>query len=161
MRIIILNTFLLIALLFYKQSYSQDVIPQKECINDSFLPQIDSIKRVMLEKGYTTVREASLNMESEYEAPVIAPLTQGAWYYFIFIGDVTSRLYEVRMYDANDKQVVYKRNQWAEIDGNIIGYAFIPQFTELHMVKPVQVNKKKKKNLCGYIMILKRLPPVE
>jgi hypothetical protein len=97
-------------------------------------------------------------MESEYEMPVIAPLNQGTWYYFVFIGDITSRLYEVRMYDSNDRQVFYKKKQWGEIDGNIIGYPYIPQASELHMIKPVQVNKKKKKDLCGYIMILKKVP---
>jgi len=32
----------------------------------------------------------------------------------------------------------------------------MPQFSEFHMIKPVQVNKQKKKNLCGYVMLLKR-----
>ncbi len=41
--------------------------------------------------------------------------------------------------------------------GNIISYSYIPKFTEYHMIKPVQVNKLKKKNVCGYIMMLKKV----
>jgi hypothetical protein len=45
---------------------------------------------------------------------------------------------------------------WGDVDGNVISYSYIPQFSEYHMMKPVQVNKKKK-NLCGYVMLLKRI----
>ena len=60
------------------------------------------------------------------------------------------------MYDWNEKQVVYKKNMWGDVDGNIISYPYISQFTEYHLIKPVQVNKNKKKNLCGYVMLLKK-----
>ncbi|NMD29472.1 MAG: hypothetical protein GYA79_07130, partial [Bacteroidetes bacterium] len=75
---------------------------------------------------------------------------------FVFIGDITSKLYEVRMYDWNERQVVYKKNQWGDVDGNIINYDYIPRFSEYHMIKPVQVNKKKKL-LCGYVLLLKKV----
>ena len=91
-------------------------------------------------------------MESEYEMPVIVPLTQGSWYQFVFIGDVSSKLYEVRMFDWNEKQVVYQKKMWGDVDGNVIRYDYIPKVTEYHMIKPVQVNKKKKKGslrLCN------------
>jgi len=104
------------------------------------------------------LREASVSMESEYEMPVVLPMQAGTHYQFIFIGDPTSKLYEVRMYDWNERQVIYKRNQWGDVDGNIITYSYIPQFTEYHMIKPVQVNKQKKK-LCGYVMLLKKPEP--
>jgi hypothetical protein len=96
-------------------------------------------------------------MESEYEMPVIVPLTQGSWYQFVFIGDMSSKLYEVRMYDYNEKQVVYVKHYGQDKDANIISYSYIPKFTEYHMIKPVQINKVKKKNVCGYIMMLKKI----
>ncbi|MBC8033151.1 MAG: hypothetical protein H7Y03_03335 [Chitinophagaceae bacterium] len=136
---------------------SGDYIRQQSCKNDAFVPQIDSIKKAMSSLGYVTVREASMAMESAYEMPVIAPLNKDSWYYFIFIGDISSRLYEVRMFDASDRQLFYKKNMWGEVDGNIIGYPYIPSSSELHMIKTVQVNKKKKKDLCGYFMILKKV----
>ena len=95
-------------------------------------------------------------MESEFEMPVIVPLTQGSWYQFVFIGDYTSKLYEVRMYDWDEKQVVFQQKRWGDVDGNIISYSYIPKFSEFHMMKPVQVNKNKKKNLCGYVMLFKK-----
>ena len=61
----------------------------------------------MVKKGYILLKEASITMESEYEMPVIVPLTQGSSYQFVFIGDYTSRLYEVRMFDWDEKQVVF------------------------------------------------------
>jgi len=98
-----------------------------------------------------------MTMESEYEMPVIVPLSEGNWYYFIFIGDLSSRLYELRMYDFNEKQVIYKKQFGEGVESNIISYAYSPKFTEYHIIKPVQVNKVKKKNICGYIMMLKKV----
>src|SRR5947208_2334768 len=82
-----------------------DVIRLESCMNESYKPQIDSLKQLFAGQGYEVVREASIKMESEYEMPIVVPMTQGAWYQFIFIGDPTSKLYEVRMYDWNEKQV--------------------------------------------------------
>jgi len=106
--------------------------------------------------GFIVLKEASITMQSEYEMPVIVPLNQGSWYQFVFIGDISSKLYEVRMFDYNEKQVVYQKKKWGDVDGNIISYSYIPQFSEYHIMKPVQVNKTKKKGLCGYVMLLKK-----
>lgn len=137
---------------------AQDVIRQQSCEGNPYQHTVDSLKQAYSAQGYTVLREASMMMESEFEMPIVMPMNQGTGYQFIFIGDPTSRLYEVRMYDWNEKQVVYKRNQWGDIDGNIISYNYVPQFTEYHMIKPVQINKKKKK-LCGYVMLLKKSVP--
>lgn len=147
---------LFISLFFAANLFSQDVIRIRSCSDDLISKQVDSLKDLYGKDGYVLLKEASINMESEFEMPVIVPLTQGSWYQFVFIGDYSSRLYEVRMYDWQERQVVFKQNKWGEIDGNIISYAYIPQFSEFHMMKPVQVNKKKKKNLCGYVMLFKR-----
>jgi hypothetical protein len=44
---------------------------------------------------------------------------------------------------------------WGDVDGNIISFGYVPQFSEYHMIKPVQVNKKKK-NVCWYVMLFKK-----
>ena len=135
---------------------SQDIIRQKPCSLESMLIQADSVKAILASQGFIIVKEASVSMESEFEMPVIVPLTEGSWYQFVFIGDITSKLYEVRMFDWNEKQVVYQKKMWGDVDGNVISYSYIPKFTEYHMMKAVQVNKKKK-NLCGYVMLLKKV----
>ena len=150
---ILLSTF--IALLCATHSFSQDVIRQQACDDSLIKHQADSLKNVLSNNGYMVVREASMTMESEYEMPVIVPLTQGSWYQVVFIADPSSRLNEVRMYDYDEKQVFYQKN-YNDIQGNIISYGYISKFSEYHMIKPVQVNKKKK-TLCGYIMLLKRV----
>ena len=137
-------------------STAQDVIRVQSCSNYMISKQADSLKNLYGNDGYILLKEASINMESEFEMPVIVPLTQGSWYQFVFIGDYSSRLYEVRMYDWNEKQVVFKQKKWGDVDGNVIVYSYIPQFSEFHLMKPVQVNKQKKKNLCGYVMLFKR-----
>ncbi|MEO5945509.1 MAG: hypothetical protein ABIP79_01745 [Chitinophagaceae bacterium] len=137
-------------------SYSQDVIRLESCSNGSMNKQVDSLKEIYSKDGYELLKEASIKMESEFEMPVIVPLTQGSWYQFVFIGDYSSRLYEVRMYDWKEKMVIFRQKKWGEIDGNVISYTYVPQFSEFHMMKPVQVNKQKKKNLCGYVMLFKR-----
>jgi hypothetical protein len=136
---------------------SQDVIRQVSCSDSTLKKEADSLKEGFLKQGFVVVREATMMMESEYEMPVIVPLTQGSWYQFVFIGDLSSKVYEVRMYDFNEKQVVYVKHYGDDKSGNIISYSYIPKFTEYHMIKPVQVNKVKKKNVCGYIMMLKKV----
>jgi hypothetical protein len=135
---------------------AQDVIRQQPCSSPSILQQADSMKILLAKQGFMVVKEASMQMVSEYEMPVIVPLTEGSWYQFVFIGDMSSKLYEVRMYDWNEKQVVYQKKYWGDVDGNVISYSYIPKFSEFHMIKPVQINKKKKE-LCGYVMLLKKI----
>ncbi|KAA9041517.1 hypothetical protein FW778_05715 [Ginsengibacter hankyongi] len=137
--------------------YSQDVIRQVSCFDSTLKKEADSLKESFYKQGFIVVKEATMMMESEYEMPVIVPLTQGSWYQFVFIGDLSSKLYEVRMYDYNEKQVVYVKHYAQDKMANIISYSYIPKFTEYHMIKPVQVNKLKKKNVCGYIMMLKKV----
>ncbi len=148
---------LLVPLLcFSASSFAQDVIRLQECNNPDILKQVDSLKQLYAKDGFVVLKEASITMESEYEMPVVVPLQEGSWYQFVFIGDITSKLYEVRMYDWDEKMVVYQKKMWGDVDGNIISFSYIPKFSEFHMMKPLQVNKQKKKNLCGYVMLLKR-----
>lgn len=156
MKKIIFSSFFIFTFSFIK-SYGQEVLHQIPCSNELINHQVDSLKAIFSKDGFIVVKESSMTMESEYEMPVIVPLTQGTWYHFVFIGEITSKLYEVRMFDWNERQVVYQKNQWGDVDGPIISFSYIPQATEYHMFKPVQVNKKKKKGLCGYVMLLKKI----
>ena len=133
------------------------MIKQMPCSDEYIRLQADSVKQDLFSKGFIVVKEASVTMESEYEMPVIVPLTEGSWYQFVFIGDPGSKLYEVRMYDWNERQVVYEKNRAGDAVANVISYGYVAKFSEFHMMKPVQVNKKKKKGLCGYVMLLKRV----
>ncbi len=137
-------------------SIAQDVIRQSACNDAGILQQADSIKKELAKQGFAVLKESSMTMESEFEMPVIVPLTEGSWYHFVFIGDVSSKLYEVRMFDWEERQVVYQKKMWGDVDGNIISYSYIPPASQYYMMKPVQVNKKKK-SLCGYVMLLKKL----
>ena len=150
---LILASFVLFAI----TASSQNVIRVQSCNNDYIKKEVDSLKTFYSKDGFMLLKEASITMESEYEMPVVMPLNQGSWYQFVFIGDHSSKLYEVRMYDWDEKQVVYQKKMWGDVDGNIISYSYVPQFSEFHMMKPVQVNKEKKKNLCGYVMLFKKV----
>jgi len=144
-------------LIFSSANSQSNVIKVQSCNDNLIAHQVDSLKKLYSDDGFVLMKEASITMESEYEMPVIVPLNQGSLYQFVFIGDYTSRLYEVRMFDWNEKQVVFKQNRWGDVDGNVISYAYQPSFSEFHMMKPVQVNKQKKKNLCGYVMMFKKV----
>jgi hypothetical protein len=148
---------MLAAMLFLpcKPLPAQEIIKQQGCDGNPYQEIVDSLKNHYALEGYSVLREASMTMESEYEMPIVLPMSRGTWYQFIFIGDPTSRLYEVRMYDYAEKQVVYKKNMWGDVDGNIISFNYVPKETEYHMIKPVQVNKNKKK-MCGYVLLLKK-----
>ena len=149
---------LLIAILIitYNVASAQEVIRLQSCSDNLISKQVDSLKSMYAKDGFVVLKEASITMQSEFEMPVIVPLNQGGWYQFVFIGDISSKLYEVRMFDWSEKQVIYQKKMWGDVDGNIISYSYIPQFSEYHMMKPVQVNKTKKKGLCGYVMLLKK-----
>lgn len=153
--------FLLAAALcfFCADIHAQEVIRIQECKSESIKGQADSLKTLYSKDGFIVLKEASITMESEYEMPVIVPLQERSWYQFVFIGEPTSRLYEVRMFDWSENQVMYQKKLWGDVDGNIISYTYQPRTTEFHMMKPVQVNKKQKKNLCGYVMLLKKVAP--
>src|SRR4030095_1552634 len=135
-----------------------EVIRIQPCSDSLIMHEVDSLRAFYGQNGFTLLREATIAMQSEYELPVIVPLNEGSWYQFIFIGDYSSQLYEVRMYDWDEKMVVYQKKQWGDIDGNIISYSYIPKFSEYHMMKPVQVNKHKK-NLCGCVMLFVKKGP--
>jgi hypothetical protein len=150
---ILLTTCLLLATL----CFSQQVIRVQPCNDTLINRQADSLKTLYSSQGFNVLREASITMESEYEMPVVVQLQQGALYQVVFIGDITSKLYEVRMYDWDEKQVAYQKKMWGDVDGNIISYPYQAKFTEFHMIKPVQVNKQKKKGLCGYIILLQKV----
>ena len=99
----------LVGLLVTNSSFSQDVIRLQPCNNPDIQKQADSLRQLYGRDGFQVVRETSIAMEGEYEMPIVAPLDEGSWYQFVFIGDYTSRLYEVRMYDWDEKQVVYQK----------------------------------------------------
>lgn len=153
--IILLSLFLLTTTI----SFGQEVIRVQSCSDSLIHRQADSLKSLYSKSGFRVLREASIAMESEYEMPVVVQLQERAIYQVVFIGDITSRLYEVRMYDWDEKMVVYQKKLWGDVDGNIISYGYQPKFTEFHMIKPVQVNKQKKKGLCGYVMLLQKTRP--
>lgn len=134
----------------------EPVIRQASCQDALIIHQADSVKQTMGVQGFVVVREASMAMESEYEMAVLLPLNEGSLYQFVFIGDYTSRLYEVRMYDPEERQVMYQKKLWGDVDGNVISFPFIPKASEFYAIRPVQVNKKKKQ-LCGYVMLLKKV----
>ncbi|HMO31929.1 MAG TPA: hypothetical protein PKE63_00265 [Lacibacter sp.] len=152
MKSLILTMLLCCSIAAFSQN---NVIRQKTCASPSIFSQVDSLKKEFERNGFVVLKEASMSMESEYEMPVIVPMTQGAWYHIVFVGDPTSRIHELRMYDYDEKQVFYKK-LWGNSEGNIISYGYQPRFSEWHMIKPVQVNKGKK-DCCGYILLLKKV----
>ena len=154
------RNFLLIVLIFLAVNFrakSQQTINNPIALDSVFKKRADSLRASFAKDGFVIVKEAKMTMESEYEMPVIVPLKEGSWYEFAFIGDVSSRLYEVRMYDETEKQVVYLKHYGNGMESNIISYSYIPKFSAYHVIKPLQLNKKKKKNLCGYIMMFKKV----
>jgi hypothetical protein len=129
---------------------------QNPCDNIMIRKQVDSMKNIFIKNGFMILQEANVAMESESELPVIVPLKMGASYQVIFIGDVHSQSYEVKMYDYNENQVFHRKSNFADHQDNIISYDYVPKMSEYHMISPVQVNNKQKKNLCGYFILLKK-----
>src|SRR6188768_536546 len=104
-------------LLFTSFSLAQQVIKVQPCNDTLIQRQVDSLKVLFSNQGYSVLREASITMESEYEMPVVVQLQERALYQVVFIGDITSKLYEVRMYDWDEKMVAYHKKMWGDVDG--------------------------------------------
>lgn len=142
---------------FFSTSISaQDVIRLAACKEEGISKQADSLKAAFYKQGFVVAKEATIAMESEFEMSVMVALTEGSWYQFIFIGDPASKLYETRMFDSDDKQVVYQKKLNGDEEYNIISFPYIPKFSEFYAIRPVQVNKKKK-HVCGHVILLKKI----
>lgn len=127
-----------------------------ECDNEIVSKQADSLKSIFLSDNFVVIRETPLKMESEYELPIIVQLKKGMWYHFIFVGDKSSKLFELVMYDWEENQVYFEKNKKKDIDGNLISFSFIPKETGFYNLKPTQINKKSN-NLCGYFIMLSKI----
>jgi len=66
-------------------------------------------------------------MESEYEMTCHRSVDRRKLVPVCFIGDYTSRLYEVRMYDWEEKMVIFRQHKWGDVDGNVIVYSYVPK----------------------------------
>ena len=150
-----MKTYLIGSLLLLSAS-AASAQDQDPCDNNLIQKQVDSLKNIFLKNGFMIVQEANVAMESESELPVIVPMKMGGNYQVVFIGDVHSQSYEVRMFDFNEKQVYHRKSNYSDHKDNIITYSYVPQMSEYHMIRPVQVNNKQKKNLCGYFILLKK-----
>jgi hypothetical protein len=147
--------FLLVMLAVVNHTGYTQTITQVDCTDSLIVREADSVKDAYEKLGYILLRENSVSMQSQYELPILLPLTKNDWYQFIFIGDPSSILYEVRTYDWNEKQIQYQRKNHGDSSYNIIDFSFIPETSQYYMIKPLQVNKKKKK-MCGYVILFKR-----
>jgi hypothetical protein len=155
MKQISLIAMLAISLLLSHKTYAQQAIAQADCVDSVIIHQADSVKELYAKQGFLLVKENALSMESRYELPIVLELGKGEFYQFVFIGDAASILYELRMYDWNEKQIQYIKKNQGDPSYNIIDFSYIPEATQYYMIKPLQVNKKKKK-MCGYVLLFKR-----
>ncbi|KYP13952.1 hypothetical protein [Flavihumibacter sp. CACIAM 22H1] len=155
MKNLIITATLVVGSLCTSSVRAQDHIRQQSCQTSTVQHQIDSLKRYYSSHGFSLMREASMQMESQYEMPIIVPLTQGEWYSFVYVGNPESKLHEVRMYDYMEKMVIYRKNLKKDVSANVINFTYEPASSEYHIIKPVQVHNKQK-DLCGYVMLFKR-----
>jgi hypothetical protein len=123
--------------------------------NVSMMQKADSIKKIYEKDGFELLREAEISMTSQYEKPVIVSLKEGTWYHVCFIGDESSKFCEIRVYDWYEKRLIFEKQKANDPEGNVINFDYIPRFTEFHMIKPLQVNKRKK-GIQGYLMLFKK-----
>ena len=79
--------FLTLMLSILSANSQSNVIKLQSCNDQLISHQVDSLKKFYSDEGFVLLKEASITMESEFEMPVIVPLTQGSLYQFVFIGD--------------------------------------------------------------------------
>jgi hypothetical protein len=152
-----LLVFLFSLLLHHYAMAQLSLIDSIATSKDSILHvQADSLKKIFNADGFMILREATIEMRSQYEKPVVVSFKAGTLYRVCFIGDYTSRVYELRMYDWEERKMVHLKQKPKDNHGNLIIYDYVPNFTELHMIKPIQINRKSK-NINGYMMLFKKI----
>lgn len=134
---------------------AQDIIRQQPCYHPGIKSQADSLTAILKDQGFRLLREASIQMESQYDMPVVMPLTQKQLYTIVFIGHPDSRLFELRLFDFSEAQVYYEKKLAGDEQANIISFPFVPETSNYYVLRPVQVQKKRK-DLCGYVMIFRK-----
>ncbi|RYY89196.1 MAG: hypothetical protein EOO15_06885 [Chitinophagaceae bacterium] len=146
----------LLSVLMISRAGAQATNNSQGNLDPTIIRQADSLRKLYMGNGFILMKENAVAMESQYEFPVIVPLKAGTQYQFVFIGEMSSRIYEVRMFDWAEKQVFYKKHMWGDIDGNIITYPYTSGQDEYHLMRVLQINKQKKKDLSGYVMLFRR-----
>jgi hypothetical protein len=125
----------------------------ENCSDSLILKRSVQIKNQLFADGFKLEKEANFKQFSQYETPIILRLNAASWYHFVFIGNSTSRLIEIRMYDFDEKMVIYEK-QWGDLSPEI-QFSYIPKFDEPVAFKPVQVNKKMNE-ICSCFMLFKK-----
>jgi hypothetical protein len=137
-------------------SYAQPMVAAPVKLTTYLQHQVDSIKTANINFGFELVKLSEMAMLSKYEKPIVAPLREGSLYRIVFVGEETSKLFEIRMYDWQEKRVVFERQRLKDKNANVLSYDYIPKFSEYHMIKPVQVNKHKKE-VTGYMLLFRKV----
>ena len=83
--------------------------------------QADSIKQSLIQQGFIVVK-GFRNHGKQYEMPVIVPLNEGSWYQFVFIGDVGSKINEVRDVRLERETGSVPEKFGSDPEGNIISF---------------------------------------
>jgi hypothetical protein len=137
-------------------SYAQPMVAAPLKLTTYLQHQVDSVKIANINFGFELVKASEMAMLSKYEKPIVAPLREGSLYRIVFVGEATSKLFEIRMYDWQEKRVVFERQRLRDKNANVLSYDYIPKFSEYHMIKPVQVNKHKKE-VTGYMLLFRKV----
>lgn len=119
------------------------------------LYQIDSIKNLFAEQGFMLVRESAVQMINNYESIIFLPLKQNQWYKFVFVGDLSSKSFQQRLYDFEEKKLLTINQKIKDTEANIIQFDYIPKFAEFHALKSLQINKTKK-YVNGYFLLFRK-----
>jgi hypothetical protein len=140
---------------FLAPAYSQEMI-QENCLNDIGFKQIDSIKKVQAGNGFFLLKETTLSMRSHLERTVILPLKKGIFYQFVVVGEQSSKLLEIGMYDWNENEVFFQEKKNRHAGENSLYISCIPDTTGYYLIKILQVNRQEKMNLCGHILLFQK-----
>ena len=93
------------ALLSATAAAQNNVIRQQSCSNELIAHQADSIKQDLCQTRIHGCERSFRKHGKRIRNAGDRSLNTGSWYQFVFIGD-KFKLYEVRMFDWNERQVV-------------------------------------------------------
>ena len=85
------SILLLALLLFSAAAFSQDLIRQQSCSNESISKQADSLRELYTKDGYILVREASMSITSQAVVLLIIFITMK--YFIKAISEITGAVF--------------------------------------------------------------------
>lgn len=138
----------------FAQPQAKEAMPIVGCMDPVVRQQAEQIKQHYIAQGFTTYRDAMVNMTSMDAVPVMIQLIKGQLYEIIYVGQPAGTNHKLVLLDGNDHQIAeeYVHKKKGELPANYLIYEFTPERTDTYLL--MVGTRLKNKDFCGSLSVL-------